>query len=326
MLLLNRTDVNVMKIEWLRVLIEIASMGSMSKAANNLYMSEQNVSRIIKSMEDELKTKILIKTPKGCKLTDSGAILFNFATKTLNSYQVVKNTIASLENQSQEKNNSHPIKIITSYGLSAMFVRFSFSKNGKNLKIIPSIISYEPNYIYNQFKDLDADIIAFTIPEKKFNAFVAEITDSYTLEYFCFDFPHLIASKSFFIINNLSEQPLTMEQIKSLPSIAFFNELSGENISTVNIQGHENNATTNSINYLWKNVYNGNACLIGFPLVAQIYDKKRSQNLIMTRIIEENRWVHLILKKKNASKFVDIFLQDWFMQNRDYVNRVGGLI
>ena len=90
----------------------------MTKAASNLYVSEQNISRIVKTMEQELNSKLLEKTPQGCKLTESGSLFYSFATETVKQYQTVKANIDSLENNEKEREFVQRITIVASHGLS----------------------------------------------------------------------------------------------------------------------------------------------------------------------------------------------------------------
>ena len=309
-----------MKIEWLRIFIEIASMGSMTKAASNLYVSEQNISRIVKTMEQELNSKLLEKTPQGCKLTESGSLFYSFATETVKQYQTVKANIDSLENNEKEREFVQRITIVASHGLSDLFVRFNYPSNNQDIKVIPSIISYGSSYIYEHFNEIAANIIIFTIPEKDLEPFVMNIKESYSLEYYCFDSPHLIGSKSFFSINNLNEESISLKQVETLPCISFFTEYSLGVMPGTNNYIYQDYATTNSIDYLWKNVYNGNNCIMALPLVAKSYNKKRSKNLVMSSINDQERWVHLVLKERINNKVVDLFLDEWHKQNPEFIH------
>jgi len=81
-----------MKLEHLYYFYEIARQGSYTAAAQKLYISQQALSRIIKSLEYELNTQLFERTPNGIKLTIYGEILFNFAQTNQNHYIDMKNT------------------------------------------------------------------------------------------------------------------------------------------------------------------------------------------------------------------------------------------
>jgi DNA-binding transcriptional LysR family regulator len=52
--------------------IEVANTRSISKAAENLYTSQPNLSRAIKTLENELKIKIFKRSSKGIEVTIDG--------------------------------------------------------------------------------------------------------------------------------------------------------------------------------------------------------------------------------------------------------------
>ena len=61
-----------MNILHLKYAVEIAKTKSISKAAENLYMGQPNLSRAIKELEDSLGIMIFNRTPKGISITPEG--------------------------------------------------------------------------------------------------------------------------------------------------------------------------------------------------------------------------------------------------------------
>ena len=55
--------------------IEVTRTGNFTNAAENLFITQPALSRIIKSLEDELGTQLFIRTRKKLILTDAGLIL-----------------------------------------------------------------------------------------------------------------------------------------------------------------------------------------------------------------------------------------------------------
>ena len=75
-----------MKIEWLRCFNEIAQTNSISKAAQNLYISQPALSKIIKHLESETGEILLLRSPFGVRLTQQGEILWRYAQEILRLY------------------------------------------------------------------------------------------------------------------------------------------------------------------------------------------------------------------------------------------------
>lgn len=61
-----------MRIEQFEAIIEVAQQKSMQKAAEALYTSTQNISKLIKDFEKELHVQIFIRNKHGVFLTSEG--------------------------------------------------------------------------------------------------------------------------------------------------------------------------------------------------------------------------------------------------------------
>ncbi len=68
----------------LRYFVEMAKVGNMSKAAENLHVTQPTMSRQLKDLEYELKVKLFYRTNYSIRLTDEGALFFNRAVDILN--------------------------------------------------------------------------------------------------------------------------------------------------------------------------------------------------------------------------------------------------
>ena len=58
-----------MELKQLEFFIAACECGSLSRAAEKLYTSQPNVSKVIRSLEDELGSSLFDRTSKGLKLT-----------------------------------------------------------------------------------------------------------------------------------------------------------------------------------------------------------------------------------------------------------------
>ena len=72
-----------MKLEQLEYAVEIANTQSISKAAENLLLSQPGLSASIKQLEDELGTELFIRSNKGVELTPAGSNFIVNAKKVL---------------------------------------------------------------------------------------------------------------------------------------------------------------------------------------------------------------------------------------------------
>jgi DNA-binding transcriptional LysR family regulator len=79
----------------------VAQLGSISKAAEHLLMSQPNVSQHMQDLEAEFGEQLLIRTPRGIALTPAGETLFQYAQqifKLVAEARLVLTNISRLDN------------------------------------------------------------------------------------------------------------------------------------------------------------------------------------------------------------------------------------
>ena len=89
-----------MNIQHMKYAVEIANTRSMSKAAENLYTSQPNLSRAIKDLENDLKIKIFKRSSKGIEVTIDGEEFLLYAR---NALAQIKKIEAIYENRNESK-------------------------------------------------------------------------------------------------------------------------------------------------------------------------------------------------------------------------------
>lgn len=75
----------------LKYAVEVAKTSSITKAADNLYMGQPNLSRAIRELEDSLGIQIFKRTPKGIYPTPQGEEFLGYAKKILAQVDAVEN-------------------------------------------------------------------------------------------------------------------------------------------------------------------------------------------------------------------------------------------
>ena len=60
-----------------KIFYSVAQYGNISRAADNLYISQPAISKAIVKLEETLNTKLFLRNPRGVVLTDEGKILFD---------------------------------------------------------------------------------------------------------------------------------------------------------------------------------------------------------------------------------------------------------
>lgn len=84
-----------MKLSQIEQVLEVAKVGSISQAAINLYISQPNLSRSIRMLEEEIGNEIFERSSKGIKLTRFGKIYVDYATNISNQMNHLKDICTS---------------------------------------------------------------------------------------------------------------------------------------------------------------------------------------------------------------------------------------
>lgn len=87
-----------MNLQHLKYIVEVEHTGSITKAAENLFLGQPNLSKVIKEMENEIGFKIFKRSAKGVVPTDKGLEFLQYAKSIL----VQVNKIESLYNDNQK--------------------------------------------------------------------------------------------------------------------------------------------------------------------------------------------------------------------------------
>jgi len=99
----------IMKIEHLKYFLEVARTGSTHKAAEELFLTPQNLGLIIKSLEKEIGEDLFIRTSKGMRLTAEGEKFVPYAREMVEPYD---------RYFSSKKKSSNIIKLYTTPALA----------------------------------------------------------------------------------------------------------------------------------------------------------------------------------------------------------------
>lgn len=99
-----------MRIEQLKALVEVEKAGSFSGAASRMFMSQQNLSKMLKSLENELGYKLFIATNKGIQLTGAGALVHETAQNVVQQIEEMNQWLES-QNQSPSRQGTLSLEI-----------------------------------------------------------------------------------------------------------------------------------------------------------------------------------------------------------------------
>ncbi len=84
-------------LEWYKVFYHVVKSGSFSLAAKTMYVSQSAISQTIKQLEQELNQQLLIRLPRGIKLSSSGQVLFSHIEPAFNLISSGEKQLEQLE-------------------------------------------------------------------------------------------------------------------------------------------------------------------------------------------------------------------------------------
>lgn len=299
--------INVNKRE-LNYFLKVYEYKSIKKAAENLFISSQGLSKTIKNMEAELEVKLFTRTTHGVKPTIYASKLKRRAEIIITEFENIGNDILL-----EEEEITTVLRIVSTYGvlkyLTLDFVQDFYAKY-PNIRL--NIVEYPERPIENMLKEEQVEI-----------AFLPGPIDNTNFEAkFCTTHKHcLIIHKS----NILAQKNfITYDDLRGIP---------------LAIKGREFNIYSNNINRFIKNRVNPNILLetseenlihevarrnlgIGVSLDFIAFADKNNDTVI--RPFEDKdcvKDVYLVKKiRKNLSKeaqYFEEFTMEWLKNNRD---------
>lgn len=101
-----------MNIRDLMLFQTIVKQKSITKASKLLYMTPQGLSKVIKNLENELGSKLLVRTAVGIELTESGQCLSEHADKITADYDELRKEILHIQQRSHGV-----VDLLSAYGI-----------------------------------------------------------------------------------------------------------------------------------------------------------------------------------------------------------------
>lgn len=210
-----------MQLESLRYYLEVIRAESITKAANNIFISQQGLSKAIQSLEKEFHVALLKRSENGKTIpTEAGQEFAVIAQNILSSMEDLK------QNMSNFTEEGHPLVqdgettiLITTY--LANTLNFLFDRHEFQDKFSGKVIILEKSYgkICKALRETPKDTIAIA------NVCPSVIRDRMIPEGFVFDpiinMNMLLKCSPDFIVGK--KKSVTLEEVRTLP-LAVYNE------------------------------------------------------------------------------------------------------
>ena len=136
----------------LKYAVEIAKTKSISRAAENLYMGQPNLSRAVKELEDSLNITIFQRNSKGITITPEGEEFLHYARRILNQVEEVEAIYKESQNRKQRFSVCAPRASYISYafaefskGIDTALPAEIFYKETNSLRTVNNIVKGDYN-------------------------------------------------------------------------------------------------------------------------------------------------------------------------------------
>jgi DNA-binding transcriptional LysR family regulator len=118
-----------MEIKQLEYFVVTADYGSINKAAEALYTSQPNVSKVINAFEKEMGVSFFHRSNKGVRLTQQGKKIYEYAKIVLKNTNIMSSIIK------EEITRKFSVSCYPSHMISRVFIEFYNSKKYENINL-----------------------------------------------------------------------------------------------------------------------------------------------------------------------------------------------
>lgn len=113
-----------MRLEQLDTFVEVARRGSVSRAADALYVTQPTLTARLKSLEQELDAKLFVRSQRGMRLSDAGRAFLPYAERTLDSVLSGRRLLAELARGESGQLALGAAPAVSTYVLPRILTRF----------------------------------------------------------------------------------------------------------------------------------------------------------------------------------------------------------
>lgn len=146
--------------ELYKVFHEVATAKSISKAAENLLISQPAVTQSIKTLEDQLGGKLFIRTPKGVILTNEGEELYKYIKEGMNYFINGTNKFSSLKNLDSGVINIGATTVISEHYLMPYLDKFHTKYPNVDINVYNDLT----DNLIKELRNGNLDIIVINTP------------------------------------------------------------------------------------------------------------------------------------------------------------------
>ena len=119
-----------------KIFCAVARTGNMSSAAKELFISQPAVSMAVKQLEERLGGQLLVRTPKGVRLTPESRVLFNYLDMAFNMVKTAEHKYFELANLEKGEVRIGASDVVISGYLMPYIEKFSKAYSDIRIKVV----------------------------------------------------------------------------------------------------------------------------------------------------------------------------------------------
>ena len=148
-----------MRLEQLQFVVTVAELKSIRQAADELYVTPQNISKSIHQLEDELKADIFNRSKTGMSLTAQGQLVYETALDILQRVDFLSNAFLTAKDFPEQAKMNGTLRILHGASLSPIIYRLQRILINRYPNINNISTEQESNHIDKFLHDLTEDTI-----------------------------------------------------------------------------------------------------------------------------------------------------------------------
>ncbi|OFZ29005.1 MAG: LysR family transcriptional regulator [Bdellovibrionales bacterium RIFCSPHIGHO2_01_FULL_40_29] len=202
----------MLNLSQLQTFVTVVAEGSMTAAADKLYLTQPAVSQQMKNLEDELGVELIVRGSKQIKMTAQGEVLYDHAKRILS---LVQQTEISIKSVGAQLRGELRIGTLNSIGLHLMS------------PVVSRLLKYNPDFkikvdystgeaLLQNYKKGELDILVLPEIEKHFKT---TLSDSKA---------QVLFQEEMWLVGSGKDEfyppQLNLEEIKKIPYVHFSNE------------------------------------------------------------------------------------------------------
>lgn len=226
-----------MNIMHLKYAVEVAKTGSVTKAADNLFMGQPNLSKAIRELEDNLGVTLFKRTSKGIILTKEGEEFLVYAKRILSQIDELETIYKNSPDRKQSFSISIPRGSYMAYGFTNFVKRLDMEKEieiryneTNSVEAIANITQSNYNLAIIRFRDVFESYFVSLLREKELKSEL--VWEFKYIAVMSKDSP--LAKKPVLTISDFSDSVEILHGDTSVPSLQTLEAKRMENIENSN--------------------------------------------------------------------------------------------